>query len=153
MIDFKDVLDYCKAQAIVHTLQGSEEALWRSICRSYSKKFHTPLHLVLNMDPEQVMLAEFEDQLEGFDETKDLDGILDKVYMLEDPAYEVEKRKELQDFIDKAEREEDERLASGKPIHPSLKNEETLKEVVPSKELPKSGGINLSYLEREELEG
>lgn len=156
-MDFKDLLDYCKAQAILHTLEGSELSVWRSICRSYSQKFATPLHMCLNgeIPMEDIILAEFEDQLKEFDEEKDLDSVLDKIYALEDPEYEKAKADELEEFIDKAEAEEEERLKKGKPIHPSMKNEPSLKNTSEEplkveEKKPTRGGIDLSYMEKEE---
>lgn len=156
-MDFKELLDYCKAQAILNTLEGSELSVWRNICRSYSRKFATPLHMCLNGDipMEDILLAEFEDQLSDFDEEKDLDSVLDKIYALEDPEYEKEKANELEEFIDKAEAEEEERLKKGKPIHSSMKNEPSLKtlpENAPKLEenKPTRGGVDLSYMESEE---
>lgn len=151
-MDFKELLDYCQAQAIAHTLESTEMSVWRSLCRNYSKTFHTRLDLVLEMDPEAVMLAVFEEQLDDFDEAKDLDNLLDKLYALEDPEYESQKAVELDDFIERAEAEETERLKAGKPIHPAMKNDSSLPapKEKPVEELPKSGKLNLSYLEREE---
>lgn len=151
-MDFKDLLEYCQADAISGVLSPTEETVWRSICRSYSKKFNTALHLCLDgtIDPEDIMKAEFEDQLEKLNLDEDLEVILDKIYMLIDPEYEKEKRVELDDFIEKAEKEEEERLRKGKPIHKAMKDEPTLK--IEEKEEPKptGGSINLSYLSKEE---
>lgn len=152
-MDFKELLDYCKAQAIANTLEGNELTVWRSICRSYSQKFHTPLHLVFEMDPEEVMLAEFEDQLDGFKD-EDIENVLEEIYMLEDPDYEKSKRDELKHFIDMAEEQEAERLRLGKPIHKAMKNETSIPETLPEKNKkpkenkPSGGSINLSYLEK-----
>lgn len=160
-MEFKDLLDYCQAQAIANTLENTELSVWRSLCRSYSKKFATPLHLCLDgtIPMEEILLAVFEDQLDDFDEEKDLENMLDTIYSMEDPTYEKQKKHELAEFIEKAEKEEEERLAAGRPIHRALKgeageasisSEETLPKKEKPKELPKSGGINLSYLENEE---
>lgn len=155
-MDFKDLLDYCKAQAILNTLEGSEVSVWRSICRSYSKKFATPLHLCLNgtIPVEDILLAEFEDQLSDFDEEKDLEPVLDQIYMLEDPEYEKEKKAELEAFIDRAEAEEEDRLKKGKPIHPGMKDDSVLNQPIEKPKVvekrPMKGGIDLSYLEKEE---
>lgn len=155
---FKELLDYCQAQAITNVLENTELSVFRSICRQYSAKFNTPLHLCLDgtIPLEDIMLAVFEDQLDSFDEEKDLENILDIIYGMEDPEYAKQKKEELEEFIEKAEMEEHERVASGKPIHRAMKDETSipsektvLKKTAP-KELPKSGGINLSYLEREE---
>lgn len=156
-MDFSDLLDYTQAQAIVNTLENTELAVWRRKCRTYSQKFSTSLHLCLNgtIPAEEILLAVFEDQLESFEEEKDLDNLLDTIYSMEDPDYERQKKEDLEEFIEKAEKEEDERLAAGRPIHKGLKGEATIPtQEIPGeqkpKELPKSGGINLSYLEREE---
>jgi hypothetical protein len=152
-MDFKDLLDYCKAEAIANTISTNEISVWRGLCRSYSQKFATPLHLCLDgtIDPEAIILAEFEDQLCGFKEEDHLESILDEIYALEDPEYEAEKRKDLEDFMEKAEREEAERLRLGKPIHRAMKEETTLQKG-PIEEPKRTGGsINLSYLEKEEI--
>ena len=152
-MDFKELLDYCKVQAISSTLASDELSVWRSICRSYSKKFHTPLHLVLEMDPEEVMLSEFEDQLDDFKE-EDVENVLEQIYMIEDPNYVAAEREDLKEFMAKAERDEEERLRLGKPIHKELKNEVSIKETLPKKveplkePKPTGGSLNLSYLEK-----
>lgn len=153
-MDFKELLEYSQAEAISSFLSADEVSVWRSICRSYSKKFSTPLHLCLDgtIPPEDILLAEYEDQLEKFKIEEDLEVLLDKIYMLIDPEYEREKKVELEDFIKKAEREEEERIKKGKPIHRAMKDEPTLKtmedEVKTQK--PTHGYIDLSYLEKEE---
>jgi hypothetical protein len=157
MIEYSEILSWAHAQAILNTLESSEVAVHRQICREYSKKFHTPLHLVLQMDPHDVILAYYEDLLENFDkdEPKHMEYILDTIYTLEDPNYSTEKGNELQEFIDKAEQEEEERVAAGRPIHKAMKKQVTLKHdsEKPDPALPKrptGGSINLSYLSKEE---
>lgn len=155
-MEFEELLESAQADAILSFLQSDEVSVWRAICRSYSKKFSTPLHLCLDgtIPMEDILLAEYEDQLEKFKKDEDLEVLLDKIYTLIDPEYEGEKRVELDDFIKKAEREEEERLRLGKPIHKSLKNEPTLKTLPEKSEVkenkPTEGFIDLSYLEREE---
>lgn len=148
MINFKDLLDACQALALSAKLEPNEEAVWRSICRSYSKKFNTPLHVVLTLDPEHVILNHYEEQLEDIDAEEQAEQLLDIIYGLEDPEYEQQKREELDSFIKEAEEQEKERIKAGRPIHKALKDE--LPKFDKPKELPKSGGINLSYLESEE---
>lgn len=153
MYEFKELLDYCKAQAISNTLATNELTVWRSLCRNYSKTFSTPLHIVFDMDPEEVMLAVFENQLDDFRE-EDIEAVLEQIYMLEDPEYERTRRDELKHFIDMAEEQEAERLRLGKPIHKAMKGETSIKETLPEKankpkeNKPSGGSINLSYLER-----
>jgi hypothetical protein len=155
-MDFKELLDTCKAEAIANTLIQNEISVWRQICRNYSQKFATPLHMCLDgtIPPEDIMLAEFESQLDGFDEEKDLEPILEQIYRIEDPNYEEEKSKELKDFMAKVAEEERERIRLGKPIHKAMAKEPNLENTSENpipKELPKSGGINLSYLEKHDI--
>jgi len=153
-MEFKTLLDWAKAQAILNTLEGTEYSVWRSVCRSYSKTYSTPLHLCLNGDipPEDILLAEFESQLEDIDLEKDIEHILDQIYRLEDPEYERNRANELDDFIVQAELEEKERIKKKKPIHSSLRSE-TSKKTLPksvdelTKNLPKGGHLNLSHLD------
>lgn len=155
-MDFKDLLDYCKAEAIANTLLSTEVSIWRSLCRSYSKKFSTPLHMCLDgtISAEDILLAEFEDQLDNFDADKDLDTVLEQIYRIEDPDYEEKVEEEVKEFMVQAAKEERERIRSGKPIHRLLDKETSLEntsENPPTLDPKKSGGhINLSYLEREE---
>jgi hypothetical protein len=131
-------------------------SIWRSLCRSYSKKFSTPLHLCLDgtIPAEDILLAEFEDQLDNFDADKDLDTILEQIYRIEDPDYEEKVEEEVREFMAQAAKEERDRVRLGKPIHRLLGKEPNLEntsEKPPAIDPKKSGGhINLSYLEREE---
>lgn len=160
MMNIKDLLDYCRAQAIINTLGNDEVSVWRSICRTYSNKFATPLHLCLNgtIPAEDIMLAVFEDQLEDFKED-DLENLLDTLYGIEDPEYERRKEDDLEEFMEKAERDEEERLRKGKPVHKSSNDEVSLssKKTVlkkPLREEPlKGGGVDFSHIQDEEKEG
>lgn len=156
----QDIIDYCRAAAIADALYAGEEANYRYICRQYSKTFFTPLHLVYSLDPEEVVRAYFEDQMDARDVDKEIDSLLDAIYELEDPNYTSEKREELNDFIKEAEEQERKRVASNKPIHPSLRFESEVslkntseKPPEPSTEKPTGGFINLSYLADNDNEG
>ena len=156
-MDFKDLLDYCKAEAIANTLLSTELSIWRALCRSYSKKFSTPLHMCLDgtIPAEDILLAEFEDQLDNFDMDKDLDTVLEQIYRIEDPDWDEKMEEDVQEFMVRARFEEAERIRLGKPIHKLLGKEPNLEntpEVPPPLSPQKRGGhINLSYLEREEM--
>lgn len=159
-MNLQDIVDCARAMAIADSLAAGEEANWRYICRHYSKTFHTPLHLVYELSPEEVIRAFFEDQMDSRDVEKELDTIMDSIYELEDPNYDASKREELTDFIKEAEEEERERIAAKKPIHPALakENEVSLKNAsqdTPESdpERPTGGSINLSYLADNDNEG
>lgn len=151
MISLHEIIEYCQALAFESKLAPDTEAMWRSYCRSYSKKFNTPLPEVMRLDPVHVILSYYEDQIEPVDLDEKLADILDAVYCLENPEYEAKKRAEFDRFAEEAEEEERERLKAGRPIHPALKSQLTpSKQKTAPEPLPKSGMVNLSYLEQEE---
>jgi len=158
MLEFKDLLEYCQAIAVSGKLEPTEESVWRSICRSYSKNFSTPLHEVMALDPMFVIMTHYENQLDEIDGEERLEDLLDTIYSLSDPDHEDWKRRDLENFIEQAEAEENERIKAGRPIHRDLKNETSLKSL-PEKqpEIPKNqptgGYLDLSYLEKEEMGG
>lgn len=155
-LQFKDLTEYCQALAVAGKLSPDEESVWRYFCRVYSQKFNTPLVQVLEMEPEHVILNVYESQMDDLDTDENLDRMLDIIYGLEDPEYEASKKEELNSFIEQAEKEEKERLSKNKPIHPALRYESevslknTPENEAATKEAPKSGGINLAYLAKEE---
>jgi hypothetical protein len=164
MISFKDLLEYCQVEAIASKVSPTEDSVWRGLCRQYSKKFHTPLNQVLEMDPEHVILNVYEDQAEEM-ETEDyqkLEHIMDMIRTIEDPNYEAQKQNEQDEFDRQAEEEEAARVAAGKAVHPSLQRKLNQKmaedkakkegEEAP-KEPPKQGFIDLSYLAKQDSEG
>jgi hypothetical protein len=151
-VDFQDIVDFCQAQALANKLEPTEDSVWRSLCRSYSKNFNTPLHLVLEMSPEYVITHVYEERYSDINEEEQLDKLLDMIYSLADPEYEKQQREETVEFMAQAEAEEAERIRLGKPIHPALKKEHSLKDLPEEEPKPTSGSINLSYLEKEELE-
>lgn len=147
------LIDFCQAVAIADSLTAGEETNYRYICRHYSKTFHTPLHVVYTLDPEDVIRAFFEDQMDARDTEKDIESILDRIYELEDPNYVKAKKTEVSEFIKLAEKEERERIAAKKPIHPGMRFEsevslENTSEVASKEgfENPTGGSIDLSYL-------
>lgn len=153
MIDFKDLLEYCQAEAIASKMAPTEDSHWRSICRTYSELFHTPLYMVLEMDPEHVILNVYEKQAEDMD-TEDynkLEHIMDTLRIIEDPEYEASRNKEQEEFDRRAEEEEAERIKAGRPVYqaknkmPSLAPDE--------KKMPTGGSINLDYLSKQDSEG
>jgi len=119
-MDFDDLLQYCQAEAIANKLLPTQESVWRKICMEYSHRFHTPLHQVLELDPEFVISVYYEDQLKTWDVEERIDDILDIIYSIEDPDYNVQKERQLREDIKRMEEEEEERIKRGDPIHPSL---------------------------------
>lgn len=153
-MELKELTDFCRAEALSNKLLPTNESVWRIICRNYSKKFNEPLTSCLNgtIDPEQIILNLYEDQLDDIDEEENIEKLLDVIYDLEDPEYEAQKEEMLKQVDEDAEKEEQERLAKGKPIHPSMKREVSTKMENPV-EQPKSGSIDLSYFHDSKNEG
>lgn len=136
---FRELLQYCKAKAIADLLSPTEESVWRDACRTYSENFNTPLHVVLKMDPEHILLNNFEKQLEDVDVDKSVEELLESVYKIENPNYMEEQEQELQDYIDKVVEEE---KHSKKTL---LKKEEVAPQNTPS-----GGSVDFSDLRDEE---
>lgn len=154
-MDFRDLLDLCQSEALANRFSPTEKSIWESHCRTYSKKFHTPLSQVLEMTPEHVMSNVYEDQLSDIDPEEKIEDLLDWIYALEDPSYERKKEEDLDEFVKKAEREEEQRLTSGTAIHSSIKEVSNRKIDSDQKDiensiLPTEGSLDLSYLEKEE---
>lgn len=159
-MEFTDLLEYCKAEAIANRVSPTEVSVWRAICRSYSKMFHTPLQEVLNMAPEHVVLNVYEEQMEDadIDDYHKLQHLLDIVRGIEDPEYDAKQSREQEEFDKQAEKEEAERIKANKPVHPSLAKDlpkKTLSEPVDKddKKLPTGGSVNLDYLSKQDSEG
>lgn len=157
-MDFSELVEHCQAEALANKISPTNESLWRHFCRSYSKKFHTPLHIVEELEPLAVLQAVYEDGMSDFDVEDNIEDVMDQLYSLQDPNYEKQKNNDLKDFMKRALIEEEQRLASGKPIHKAMKQEVSLPKGTSEntksddKKLPQSGGINLAYLEKEDSE-
>lgn len=146
-----DIIEFCQVEAVANRIDPTAVARWRRFCRDYSQTFHTSYHLVLEMDPEFVILAVLEQQLDEVDPVEKIHDLMDRIYSIEDPNYEASKERELQDFIKDAEEEEEERIKDNKPIYvPKKKAAKPAEPAKPKKELPKSGFVDLSYLAKEE---
>lgn len=160
MIEFREFLEYCQIEAIANKVNPTDVSMYREMCRRYSKMFHTPLHLVETLDPEHVLLNIYEEQLEDTDleNFQKLEHLLDIIRGIEDPEYNAAQSKEQAEVDKKAELEEEERIKSGRAVHPTLQkalNEKTLLKKVKEeiKEKPTRGFINLDYLSKHDSEG
>lgn len=160
-MEFQELLDYCQSQAIASAVAPDEDSIWRSLCRTYSKTFHTPLNEVMAMSPRHVVLSVYEEQIEALDLDKyeNLEKLQDTIMNILDPNYEAEKESKLADDIAQYEREEEERVKAGRAIHPSLAKKKSAPEKTvsenenpPAENKPTSGSIDLSYFEKEDSE-
>lgn len=154
MIDLRELIETCKAEAIASRFYPTESDHWHWFCREYSKLFHTPLfHVMTELSPEHVILSVFEEQLENrsLQKREDVEYLVEQIRRLEDPNYDANQEKEIQDLIASAEAFEEVRVKEGRPI-PGI-GKQIPQTLEPEKELPKQGYVNLAYLEKEDSEG
>lgn len=159
-LEFKDILEYCSAEALANRMSPTEDSVYRSLCRAYSKLFHTPLHEVVKLDPEFVILNVYESRSEDLDidDYQKLEHMLDTLCSIEDPEYDKRKEQEQAEFDRLAELEEEERVKSGRAVHPVLQKKLDEKRLLekgeePTPTKPTGGSINLSYLQKQDSEG
>lgn len=148
MISLFELLSISQLEAVEAKLNPTEASVWRSIERKYSTTFSTPLHEVSKLDPLFVISHVYENQLENYDldDEKELQEFLNILYKLEDPDYDAKREQDEEEYNKKAVREEEARLKRIAAKKAAKNN--------PPKELPKAGGINLSYLaDNQENEG
>jgi len=107
---FTELVKYCQVKAIADTLYPTYDSFYRSVCRSYSRNFHVPLPQVEQLDPEHVLTAYFENEMEGIDLEEHLPDLLEKLYTIEDPDYIKKQDEDLEDVAAMVERREQERL-------------------------------------------
>lgn len=153
-MEFKELLEFCQAEAIANRMSPTEASVWRGLCRTYSEKFHTPLAQVLEMDPEHVILNVYEAQSENLD-TEDyqkLEHIMDTLQTIKDPEYERAKAGEQAEFDRRAEEEEAKRIAAGRPVYQGKKKTLFKKDETPEDKKPTGGSINLDYLSQQDSE-
>lgn len=155
MIEFKEILEACQAEAIANKFEPTESSVWRALCRTYSSLFHTPLHLVLEMDVEHVVLNVYESQAEDLDieDYQKLEHIMDTLQTINDPEYERVKAGEQAEFDRRAEEEEAERIKAGRPVYQGKKKNTFKKPSAPEDKKPKGGMVNLDYLSKQDSEG
>jgi|ERR1700677_765267 len=151
MISINDVIDFCRAEALAGKLHPTEVSDWRWFCREYSKTFHTPLHFVMNeLEAEHVILCVLEEGLDSkrLSKREDFETIIEELRRLEDPEYEHNKEKEIEDWTAGIEDWEADRLKKGAPLPRKGAKQEPVEPI--KTQMPKEGGINLSYLAEEE---
>lgn len=99
-MDFYDILEHIQVKSILFALSPNDQYIWRRMCREYSEKFHTALDRVHQLDPEFVLTNLFEEEFSTTNVKKNLDEILDRLYRLRDPNYEVLDDAALEDLVD-----------------------------------------------------
>jgi hypothetical protein len=148
-MSFRDLLDTASAQALADHLNPSEISVWEKYCREYSTRFHTPLLAVMDLDPLFVTRMVNSDNLTDFNAEERLEDLHDIVGQLKDPEWDSKKEKAIREELRQIEERERQRVERGEAIHPSLeKDKRVITKDQPSKELPRSGGLNMSAINR-----
>ncbi len=145
-MDFYSILEFCQLKAIALALDPTAESIFRIKCRQYSREFHTPLHLVYELNPMIVLGALYEDQFSPslVEESGELEEVMDKLYTMQDPTYSRMSKQDLESMVDNVMNKELKRLSKDKPptqekISSEIKAAENKK--------PKSGGMDFGQLE------
>jgi len=159
-MSFRELLETAQSIALSEKLHPTEVSIWYKYCREFSTRFHTSLIEVLTLDPEFVVHQVTSDQLSTWNTEERIDDVLDLIGNLSNPNYDQEKEKALREEMRQIVEEEKRRVEMGEAIHSSLDTSKKFgdkpKEDTGEKELPKSGGINMSLikqLQNEEKEG
>jgi hypothetical protein len=97
------VYDAALYKAFLAAIKPDGDARYRSICRWYSKTFHTPLHEVYDLAPEEVLEAHYEEILEEMPPEAREQRLSE---LLEDPEVKQQKKR----FADKDAADEEEFL-------------------------------------------
>jgi hypothetical protein len=137
------LVDDIKKISLNAIINPDSEANFRKICRSYSKKFHTPLHQVAQLPLEFILQAFFEDL---FDEMDD-DELRKQAQLAIETLEERQAREKAEeDFMEALEQEA---LEEQKKDLASLKDKSSLK----PKDIqePEQPDISISIVDDEEL--
>lgn len=149
-MSFRDLLDTASSLALSDLLSPTEISTWEKYCREYSSRFHTELLSVMDLDPLFVIQQVSADNLSGLDIEERLPEIFEMIYSLQDENYDSKKEAAIREEMRQIEEKEKLRLERGEAIHSSLAKDKRVivKDELPKKELPKSGGINMGLINK-----
>jgi hypothetical protein len=149
-MSLRDLLDTAQTISLAARLVPDEAAVWQRYCRSYSKKFSEPLSQVLQMDPLTVITAVFSDQLDDWEPEENMESLRDLLGHLSDADYDSKKEAAIREEMAQIEEREAERIREGRAVHSSMEKDKRVivKDELPKKELPKSGGINMGLINK-----
>lgn len=144
-INFYDLFELAQIKAIAVALEPSLESRWRIRCRSYSEMFHTPLHMVMDLDPMFVLQALAESKYPPSIVEGELEELLDLLNKAKDPTYSRLTAQETEDLVDAVMNKELSRISKKKvPTQETIQSEiiaDTKKNTL------KKGGISFTDLE------
>jgi hypothetical protein len=148
-MSFRTLIDTAQCLALADKLHPTEEAVWERYCREFSTRFSTPLMEVRSMDPLFVLTQVNGDNLSDFNPEENMESLMEMIGSLSDPEYDLKKERAIREENRQIEERERLRLERGEAIHPSMeKDKRVITKEQPPKELPKSGGLNMSAINR-----
>ncbi len=142
-MDFYSLIEYCQLKAMNSCIDPSLESIWNLKCREYSLLFHTPLHVVHTLDPTFILTNLYEHQYHPSIVESELEDLLDKLYVIQDPSYTKMSKEEMEALVDTVMNKEIARMAKKKKLTPQKIASEIKEETF----RPKSGSMNFSELE------
>lgn len=150
MIDLYSLFELSQLKAIEQAINPTLQSIWLMRAREYSVKFHTPLHVVVNeLDPIFVLDMLNQDKYSPAEVREDMEGILEELYKIKDPAYESLSAQDTEDLVDAVLNKEIARLNKKKNKTPT--QQEITSDVIAAESVkPKSGGMDFSQLEQME---
>ncbi len=149
-MDFMELFEFYKIQAISNAINPTMDSIWRLKCREYSKNFNTPLWEVENvLDPRHILLSLEEEKYHPSIANNEMEELLDELYRIKDPTYTKMSKETLEELVDHVLNKEIKRLNSKKAPTPESIEAEIKKS---ESRTPKSGSMNFSDLEKIESE-
>lgn len=149
MFDFYSILELAEIRAINAALMPSAESMYRARCRQYSIMFHTPLHVVQELDPLFIIQSLQEEKYTYREVHDDLEGVLELLYRMKDPSYTSMSKEETENLVDAVLNKELERASKKKsPMQETYAK--PVEQKPEPKIKPKSGSMSFGDLERTE---
>ena len=154
-MNFRDLIDTASSLALSDHLSPTEISVWERYCRDFSSKFATPLLEVRAMDPLFVLQQVSADNLSEFNAEENMENLFEMLGSLADPDYDIKKERAIREEMAQIEEREAERIREGRAVHSSMEKDKRVisadqppKEKPPVQQLPKSGGLNMSAINR-----
>ena len=148
-LDFYSLFELAQIEAISVAIEPTMDSMWRSRCRDYSIRFHTPLHVVMNeLNPMTVLQALYEDRYHPSIVQDELEELLDILNKIKDPSYARMSAEETEALVDAVLNREIARFEKKKKKAPTTDSiQADIKQAQ-----PKSGSMNFGELESLEAE-
>lgn len=148
-----NIYEYLQTEAISGTLNKSDLAFFRKVCRWYSKTFHTPLHIVMECKQvqwDEVLLSYYEENMNDLPYNQVFD-IACQEYI---PELAQEFDKENEEYAEALVEEQQRTLERKKkkqqtPKPPETKGEKDVDSAEKTPEAPKPPEMKMSFDDEE----